>query len=43
MSFDIRFDQEKKILIVTVGDTFTSRRVSNRDGFVDNAIRAISS
>jgi hypothetical protein len=23
MSFDIRFDREKKILIVTVGDTFT--------------------
>ena len=23
MSFDIRFDQEKKMLIVTVGDTFT--------------------
>jgi len=23
MSFDIRFDQKKKILIVTVGDTFT--------------------
>ena len=23
MSFDIRFDQEKKILIVTVGDAFT--------------------
>ena len=24
MSFDIRFDREKKILIVTVGETFTS-------------------